>query len=260
MGAGTHDDVAEAARVLRDRTAGNPFLLGELWRDLSTRRGRDALDGVGDVSCPRSVRALIAQRLAGLTVFERDTLSRGAVIGEAFAVEMVQRSAPRFDAQPGHTLKALSRARAVGLIEAVPGSVGEFRFPHSLAREAIIALIDPYELATMHAAVGDALERRIAGEPSLLPKLAYHLEQAVVRGWSRAPHGPWSRRPGSPCSGWRTPMPRSSSSVPRVDQFRSGAAAHHAPRRDVPSVRRRARDGQGTRRVGGRFGPLSPGL
>ena len=181
MGAGTHDDVAEAARVLRDRTAGNPFLLGELWRDLSTRRGRDALDGVGDAVVPASVRALIAQRLAGLTVFERDTLSRGAVIGEAFAVEMVQQSA-RLDAQPGHTLKALSRARAVGLIEAVPGSVGEFRFPHSLAREAIIALIDHYELATMHAAVGDALERRIAGEPSLLPKLAYHLEQAVGLG------------------------------------------------------------------------------
>ena len=56
-------DALAAAAVLRDQTGGNPFLLLEVWRELSAHGGLSALRDV-DLRAPESVRETVSHRLA----------------------------------------------------------------------------------------------------------------------------------------------------------------------------------------------------
>ncbi|HET9648080.1 MAG TPA: AAA family ATPase [Microlunatus sp.] len=171
------------AAELRHATGGNPFVLGEVVREL-LRHGASAPLTTGDIVVPSSLRALVAERLDGLTSAERDVMARAAVIGETFGVDLISDSGWGRDRSTKKAYWALTVAAERGLIEAVPGAVGQYRFRHSLARQAVLEATDPYQRATLHAAVALALEARVdSTDSSLLPQLAHHFSMAVGLGF-----------------------------------------------------------------------------
>ncbi len=179
--AGDAATVRSGAAALRDTTGGNPFLLGEVWRELQRHGGLDHL--ATGVAVPGSLRELVRERLARLEPGDRDVVTRGAVIGESFGVELVLTSGVDPGRSAADVYRAFVASAAQGLVEAVPGAVGQYRFAHALARQAVLEAMDPYERASAHAAIALALEGTAdAAEPAVAPQLAHHFSMAVGLG------------------------------------------------------------------------------
>jgi DNA-binding CsgD family transcriptional regulator len=165
------------AAVLRDQTGGNPFFLRELWRDLSARGGISALRTAG-FEAPLSIRDALQGRLLGLSEPQRQTLELAAVVGEEVDVPtLVAASAWSRDT----TLLALDDGVAYGLLECV--APGRYRFPHALARQAVVDLLPPSRRAHQHARVAEAIEGRPTGSARRVQALAYHYAQAEAHGY-----------------------------------------------------------------------------
>ncbi|MGY1822180.1 helix-turn-helix transcriptional regulator [Geodermatophilus sp. SYSU D00079] len=159
-----------AAVQLRDRTGGNPFLLRELLRDALGARP----DPAG--SAPLSVRDMLAARLARLTVPERQTLELAAVVGEEPDLATLLAVAAW---STDSTLAALDTAVEFGLLEPAGAA---FRFPHSLARQAVLDLMPATRRAREHLRVAAVLEA--SGTPSdrRTQRLAHHYAQGAALG------------------------------------------------------------------------------
>jgi len=167
------------AAILRDQTGGNPFFLRELWRDLLARGGLGVLRGSG-FQAPVSVRDTIQSRLDRLAAPQRQTLEVAAVIGEEFDLATLLATA---EWTHDTTLAALDVAVASGLVEAAPGpDAGGFRFPHALARQAVLDLMPPSRLAREHARVGEVLEQRQPASARHVQRLAHHFSSAPGLG------------------------------------------------------------------------------
>ena len=180
--AGDAATIRSGAAMLRDTTGGNPFLVGEVWRELQRHGGLGHL-ATGQIAVPGSLRVLVNERLARLDPGDRDIVARGAVIGETFGLELVRASGVDPGRSAADVYRALATAAAQGLVEAVPGLVGQYRFAHALARQAVLEAMDPYERASAHAAIALALEGRAdAADPAVLPQLAHHFSMAVGLG------------------------------------------------------------------------------
>lgn len=165
-----------AAALLRERTGGNPFFLTELCNDLQARGGITALSSHRSV--PPPIGDAIARRLAGLGEGVQRIVEQAAVLGESFDLPALIAGS---DTDLATTLAAVDSAEAVGIIRAVPGSDGEFRFVHALTREAAIARMTASRLRVMHARAAEALAGR--ADPSVVPRLANHYLLAHVLGY-----------------------------------------------------------------------------
>ncbi len=181
VGAGQADVVDQVAAVLCERTGGNPYLLGEVWRDLRDHGGVDPLRS-GRLVVPGSLQTLVRQRLGHLPPTERHAVSLGAVIGESFDVLLV-RGASTEPWSPEMVYQAFSTAVSEGLVQSVPDQLGQYRFPHALARQAVLQEMEPYVRASAHAAVAHALEGNgDVRDPARLIQLAHHFSMAVGLG------------------------------------------------------------------------------
>ncbi|MGY1633981.1 ATP-binding protein [Geodermatophilus sp. SYSU D01186] len=160
-----------AAAQLRDRTGGNPFLLRELLRDAAAGARPDPAG-----SAPLSVRDMLAARLERLTVPERQTLELAAVVGEEPDLATVLAVAAW---STDSTLAALDTAVEFGLLEPAGAA---FRFPHSLARQAVLDLMPATRRAREHLRVAAVLEA--SGTPSdrRTQRLAHHYAQGAALG------------------------------------------------------------------------------
>jgi DNA-binding CsgD family transcriptional regulator len=165
------------AAVLRDQTGGNPFFLREVWRDRSARGSRTSRGT--PVPAPASVRDTIAARLDRLTAPARQSLELAAVIGEDVDAATVLAAT-----EWGHdtTLDALDEAVSSGLLEPVGASGGMFRFPHSLARQAVLELMPASRRARQHARVAEVVEASAPPSDRRAQRLAFHYAQAQALG------------------------------------------------------------------------------
>jgi DNA-binding CsgD family transcriptional regulator len=169
------------AAVLRDQTGGNPFFLREVWRDLAGRQGRAA-----DLRAPVSVRDTVASRLERLTVPERATVELAAVVGEDVDVATLLAAG---EWSRDSALAALDTLVAHGLLEWPPASAGAVRFPHALARQAVLELMPASRRALQHARVAEVVEARAPATGARSQRLAFHYAQAAAVGYAdRAVH------------------------------------------------------------------------
>jgi DNA-binding CsgD family transcriptional regulator len=152
------------------RTEGNPFFVGEIVRlgqsEWSERHGDDG-------AVPLGVRDVVALRLARLPQQTRELLAIGSVLGREFGIEMLAASAGSDEALAA---TALEPALAAGLLV---DSAGRMRFSHALVRDTIYREMSSLRRATLHARVGDALERRQAMEGAPVAELAWHFAHAA---------------------------------------------------------------------------------
>ena len=183
-------DAHEVARVLRELTGGNAFLITELWRaahdtDLTGRGGRRELaDTLSQLGSPDGVREVVAQRLGRLEPATSGLLEISAVVGYEFALDAIAPAGPA-DAE---LQAALTEAVAHGLVEEVPSRGLSFRFTHELVRRAVYDRMGALRRAELHLQVGEALERASSGGASgPVAELAYHFGAAApIDGSERA--------------------------------------------------------------------------
>lgn len=167
-----------SAAVLRDQTAGNPFFLRELWRDLADAGGVDALRSAS-FQAPTSVRDTLHRRLAGLPETHADVIELAAVAGEAFDVAVLLEASSHPD---DVTLDAVDLGVSTGLLAADLASPGRYRFVHALARQAVLDRLAPSRRARKHIGIARALERHGAHGPEVVAQLAHHFDRGQALG------------------------------------------------------------------------------
>lgn len=179
--AGAPAALRRAAALLRDNTGGNPFILREVWRDLDRRGGLTALES-GQLTPPESLRAVLAARLAALPAAQRRLVSLGSVIGEEFGLDLLRAAAGADEVSAEDVFAAMTAAASLGVVETGTGDPNVVRFPHALARQAVMDSLPPFELAAAHAQVGFALEAGFAAQENRVQRLAHHFASAVGLG------------------------------------------------------------------------------
>ncbi len=165
---------AMADRLLA-QTAGNPFLLQEICRDLR-RRGDPGDAAATALHVPETVRPLFGARIRQFPQGERRVLELAAVLGDRFPTTLLEAVTD----SGTDTLPALDRAIDLGLLVQMPDHQ-EFGFPHALARQSVLDLTPPARLAAAHGRVADVLEARSGQTLPEVQRLAHHNLNAYGR-------------------------------------------------------------------------------
>ena len=178
------------AREMHDLTAGNAFLMTELWRSLletgldgsSTRLARRA----AEIGSPDGVREVVSQRIERLSASATAVLDLAAVAGREFDLEIFAGS----EMAPTDLHEALAEATAHGMIEELEARGLAYRFTHELVRRALYDRMPALRRAELHLRVGEALEQsRRSDDTRRLADLAHHFAAATaIDGPQRARH------------------------------------------------------------------------
>ena len=179
----------ELARTITDLTAGNPFLVCELWRALVETRDVEVAGGElrltrapTELGTPESVREVASQRLARLAPVTSDLLELAATAGAEFELDLVRRAAGLRERE---LLEALEEAVRSGMIEEGPSPGLGYRFTHELVRRALFDRLSAIRRAELHLRVGEALEEDQGRSRRTLADLAHHFAAAAPLGGPR---------------------------------------------------------------------------
>jgi DNA-binding SARP family transcriptional activator len=178
LSSATCDEVSETlAAAVHHRTGGNPFYASQLVRLLDTERdlSTDGADSVLRLAVPGGVRDVVRRRLERLSDGTRELLTRAAVVGEEFELELVASDQER-------ALDLLETALAHHVVAESATGVGRFRFSHALVREALYADLSAVRKARLHREVGEALEALHGDDADRALELAHHFYEAAPAG------------------------------------------------------------------------------
>ena len=155
---------------LLERAGGNPFYAEEF--------ARMVLDGRGDRGLPGSVQGLIAARLDGLALDEKELLQNAAVVGRVFWIGPLGDDRPRLEA----ALHALARREFVRRERrsSIAGET-EYSFRHALIRDVAYEQIPKSRRATKHLAAAGWIES-LARHEHYAEMLSSHYLRAVQYG------------------------------------------------------------------------------
>ncbi len=152
---------ADDARLIHERTDGNPLFIGETVRasiedgTLELRNGRMTLTEPGPPRLPLTLRAVLGARIDGLDEPAREVIGVASVIGMAFG----ERDVVDLMGQP---VRPATLDRLVDAALIVPLGAGEWRFSHPLVHDAAYAGILATRRRRLHARFADSLEARPA--------------------------------------------------------------------------------------------------
>ncbi len=153
---------------LHRRTGGHPLFAKELAR----------LAAADPDELPAVVTAAVARRLGSIPADTRRVLEVASVAGNRILTDVVSSVVGR---TPAQVVADLGPAVDAGLVRAARG--GEFRFTHDLFREVLYREIDASQHPSLHGAVGEALEARVArGFPVVPGDIAGHLLRGLSSG------------------------------------------------------------------------------
>jgi tetratricopeptide (TPR) repeat protein len=147
---------ASTAAAAADRTAGNPFYLGELAR--LVRESDDASRAWGQV--PGTVHDLLVHRLSRLPDESRRLLDVAAVVGRDCELGLLEAASGLTADQVDSGLAA---AVSSGLVTEIAAPLPVLHFRHALVREALYAQLGARARMRLHASVGAAM----AGRPEV---------------------------------------------------------------------------------------------
>ena len=205
---GPDPSLAEPARLIRERTGGNPFFVEELVRALVEAGSLDGERGayrlvapVTGAEVPSSVQAVLAARIDRLAPHDKAVLQAAAVIGKEFAAGVLERVA-RAGAGPAGRRAGSPACAGEFVHEREPEPEALYAFRHPLTREVAYGSQLRERRALVHAAVARAIAEQYPerlNERAAL--LAQHWEAAGARRWrrptgTRAP--PSGRAPATP--------------------------------------------------------------
>ena len=166
----------ELVTRIHEATEGNPFLVKEVARLLSHRRGRPHT-GKG-LPLPHEARAIVAGRLRSVPVPLRRVLEAAAVLGREFDVASL---AALVGHDPASVVDALGDARRQGVVDEL--GAGRWVFAHALLREALLDELAPSARAELHLRAADALQGRPGSDPGTRRSaIAHHRYEAASAG------------------------------------------------------------------------------
>ncbi len=179
-------ELVELAAAIHDLTAGNAFLVCELWRALA-ETGAVEIDGAGvritaplaELGSPESVREVASQRLSRLRPATTELLELAAVAGPEFELAAIREAAGLPEAE---LLAALEEAVASGMLEERPARGLAFRFTHEIVRRALYDRLSLLRRAELHLRVGEGLEAMGSPSGRRLVELARHFGAAAELG------------------------------------------------------------------------------
>ncbi len=175
-------EARHAAAVMRDTTGGNPFLLRETCRHLEPSEPRWTF------SAPGSYAASIALRLDSLEPTPRAALRVAAVMGEEVDIAELCHAVSRFtgdEVSRESLLEILGTAKSLGLLDATHAEPTSVRFPHALARQAVIETLSDVDVVHAHAAIALTLEAEHPAAVRRTVRLAGHFAETAVLGYER---------------------------------------------------------------------------
>ncbi|WP_448006110.1 helix-turn-helix transcriptional regulator [Agromyces bauzanensis] len=173
----SRDGARESADLLGELTGGNPFLLRAMWRPVMEAERRDDRHVV---ELPDSVGDLVRSRIAVLDPAQRSVLQLAAVLGQEVELsELIGISEASVDV----TLSAMDAAAHARLIDPPREAGDRYRFPHAIARQAVIDLMPSTEVLRAHARIAQTLEVDFPAAPRLIQRLAHHYAAARALGF-----------------------------------------------------------------------------
>jgi len=176
----------DLVRRIHDVTGGNPLFVSELLNLLEAQgRLADPALLASALPLPTGVRDAIVQRLAPLSDRGREALTVGAVIGASFRATTI---AAVTGLHARELLELLDHAARLGLVRPQTDLPDGYTFSHGLIQATLYESLARGRRISLHAAVGEALERSydvVAGEG--LAEIAHHfLEAAPIGDTERA--------------------------------------------------------------------------
>jgi tetratricopeptide (TPR) repeat protein len=161
-------------------TEGNPFFVGEMVRLLAPDGQLADPPEEPRFSIPQGVRDVVNHRLRRFSEDCNRLLMIGAVIGQEFSLNILERLSKLSHTQ---LLDELGPAVAAQIIAEVPQAVGRYRFGHALIRDTLYSELSPAARLRLHRQVAEALEALYGANPgSHCAELAYHFLQAAPGG------------------------------------------------------------------------------
>jgi DNA-binding SARP family transcriptional activator len=155
----------ETARVIAERTGGNPFFIRETARLLDSE---GALAATTEVAT--GVREVLQRRIARLPATAQTILRQASVLGTETDIDVLSDVA---DVEEQVLLDAVEAALLTGLVSE-PGP-GRIRFAHALVRDTLYHGVSRLRRSRLHARAAEAIERHSPGE---VAALAHHYAEA----------------------------------------------------------------------------------
>jgi len=176
----------ELARLIWTETGGNPFYVRELLRHLIEEGkliGQHAVSPVPNDSrlgLPDGVRHVVGRRVASLSTNTQAILRVAAAFPHGFEIRVFRLLVDRPDEV---LLDSLDEATRAGLIRAVVGQRGLYRFAHAIVRHAVYDGLGVTRRARLHFRIAETLAGLHASElETYLSDLAYHYAEALPIG------------------------------------------------------------------------------
>ena len=171
--------------LIFSKTEGNPFFVEEVVRHLVesdkllTAQGkfRERIE-VTDAEVTRGVRLILEDRIGLVGTPYREVLSIAAVIGRAFAFDiLVKTDTARSEDE---ILEVIEQAEGKRLIEDTSRDrVARYRFVHEQVHQTLLAGLSLPRRQRLHLRIADALEARHGGQPDRVAgEIGHHLYQA----------------------------------------------------------------------------------
>ena len=178
-------DDAELAEQLVELTDGNAFLVGEVWRHMLDQKLVAGQTSPAGATIPESIRAVMADRVAGMTPALGELLQLIAVSPRGIALPVL-RTAAQMDDEP--LLGALDEGLHTGMLDEVRDASLVYRVRHELQRRAVYERLSSLRAAALHLRVGEALEAMPEGRRDrIVNELAFHFRAAApIAGNGRA--------------------------------------------------------------------------
>ncbi len=195
----------ELARLIVDKTAGNPFFLRQFLRQL-VDDGHLAfvedmggwqwdLEAIARLEITDNVVELVMRRMLELDEDSRELLQLAACVGNRFDLASLALVA---ETSPAATARALLPALEIGQVlplgsgwrrflaegaemEDLGASDIEFRFAHDRVHQAAYALIPAERKARTHLGIGRALEQRMLEAPAVEPERCFEVVSHLNR-------------------------------------------------------------------------------
>ena len=187
-------DLRVLAAAAAERSGGNAFFLGELWRHLlhhgvvSRQRERWVVRrDIATVGAPDSVKDVVAGRMARLSRRARRPLELAAAAGlrVEFQVLSLASGMSADDVSAG-----LDELVDSGFLVSVGGHQLTYQFIHALVRDTVEEVMSPSVQASLHLRIAEALEQIYAGRQALRICRTRTTLRCGFRG-----RGPRARRP-----------------------------------------------------------------
>jgi len=160
----------ELVAALHEETEGNPLFVAETVRLLAVE-GAPKAPGT-PLAIPRSVRGVIARRLAHLSDECNRVLVLASVLGREFALAALARVS---NVSEDELLETLDEAMAARVISDAPGAGDRLCFAHVLIRDTLYDGLTTARRIQLHRQVVRALEALFGEAPGPhLAELAYH--------------------------------------------------------------------------------------